>query len=151
MDSFTQYDIAARRIRDLPTTSETQRKLQKAIHQQATSFLHLHMLPLKSLPKILKHAAPNGSLPSTGSNGTANGTRPNGASAAIKHADAADASSQVSSSSNAISTLEEEEKALRQQLMVLEEQSSSSARWSPTPTVDASSTRPPVWRRTCAI
>lgn len=123
MDSFTQYDIAARRIRDLPTTSETQRKLQKAIHQQATSFLHLHMLPLKSLPKILKHAAPNGAVPFARSNGTANGTRPNDALTAIKHADAADTSSQVSnSSSNAISALEEEEKALRQQLIVLEEQ-----------------------------
>lgn len=46
IDSFSQYDVAARRIRDLPTDSETQKKLQTAIHQQATNFLHLHMLPL---------------------------------------------------------------------------------------------------------
>ena len=121
MDSFTQYDVAARRIRDLPTTSETQRKLQKAIHQQATNFLHLHMLPLKSLPKILKHASPNGAVSARNSPGpAANGVRPNGALAAIKHADA-DASSQVSSGS-AVSALEEEEKALRERLIVLEEQ-----------------------------
>ena len=60
MDSFTQYDIAARRIRDLPTTSPTQQKLQRAVYQQASNFLHLHMLPLKTLPKILRHATPHG-------------------------------------------------------------------------------------------
>ena len=46
IDSFSQYDVAARRIRDLPTDSETQKKLQIAVHQQATNFLHLYMLPL---------------------------------------------------------------------------------------------------------
>ena len=62
-DAFTQYDVAARRIRDLPAESPTQAKLQKAIYVQATNFLHTHMLPLKSLPKILKHAAPHGRPP----------------------------------------------------------------------------------------
>ena len=131
MDSFTQYDAAARRIRDLPTTSETQKKLQRAIHQQATNFLHLHMLPLKTLPKILKHASPHGLHSRTSSNlsTTANGyltPLPNGqngqrtsALAAIKFND--DASSQISSSS-VISALEQEEKVLRERLIVLEEQ-----------------------------
>ena len=64
MDSFTQYDTAARRIRDMPSPSPTQLKLQKAIYQNATQFLHLHMLPLKSLPKVLKHATPYGSFSS---------------------------------------------------------------------------------------
>lgn len=117
MDSFSQYDIAARRIRDLPSTSETQKKLQKAIYQQATGFLHLHMLPLKTLPKVLKHASPHGAH----LNGhlTPNG-RPNSALASIKFKDI-DSASQVSSSS-AISALEEEEKSLRDRLIVLEEQ-----------------------------
>jgi len=119
MDSFAQYDIAARRIRDLLTSSETQKKLQKAIHQQATSFLHLHMLPLKTLPKVLKHASPHGAL----SNGhlSPNGhSRTNSALSVIKYNDI-DNSSHMSSSS-AISALEEEEKSLRDRLIVLEEQ-----------------------------
>lgn len=62
MDAFTQYDTAARRIRDLSSISPTQIKLQKAIYQNASQFLHLHMLPLKSLPKVLKHATPNGDI-----------------------------------------------------------------------------------------
>ncbi|KAI4155204.1 MAG: hypothetical protein LQ340_001157 [Diploschistes diacapsis] len=114
MDSFTQYNIAARRFRDLPTESETQKRLQKAVYNQATNFLHLHMLPLKSLPKVLKHASPNG-VPSRMPH-----SRQNSALAAIKFNDAENAS-QVSSSS-AISALEEEEKSLRERLIVLEEQ-----------------------------
>ena len=110
MDSFSQYDVAARRIRDLPTDCESQKKLQKAVYQQATNFLHIYMLPLKSLPKILKHATPRG----------AGGRAQGGALASIKFKDAENAS-QVSSSS-AITALEEEEKLLRERLMVLEEQ-----------------------------
>ena len=117
MDSFAQYDVAARRIRDLPTLSETQKKLQKSIYQQATNFLHLHMLPLKTLPKILKHASPHGVTPN--GHNSSNG-RPNGGLAAIKYNDI-DSTSQISSSS-AISALEEEEKTLRDRLIVLEEQ-----------------------------
>ena len=107
-DSFTQYDTAAKRIRDLPTTVETQQRLQKAVYQQAMSFLHLHMLPLKSLPKILKHASPHGS------------TRTNGALASIKY-NSINSGSRASSSS-AVSAMEAEEKELRERLIVLEEQ-----------------------------
>ena len=71
------------------------------------------MLPLKALPKIIKHAAPTDRL-------TPN-ARPNGALASIKFNDV-DALSQASSSS-AISAMEVEEKALRERLIVLEEQS----------------------------
>ncbi|MCJ1478101.1 carboxypeptidase Y-deficient [Lambiella insularis] len=117
MDSFSQYDIAARRIRDLPSPLETQKKLQKAIYQRATNFLHLHMLPLKTLPKVLKHASPHGAL--SNNHLTPNG-RPTSALASIKFKDI-DSASQVSSSS-AISALEEEEKSLRDRLIVLEEQ-----------------------------
>jgi hypothetical protein len=107
MDGFAQFDVAAKRIRDLPTDSPTQQKLQRAVYQQAYSFLSLHMLPLRSLPKILKHAAPQG--------------RSNGGSAlaSIKYNDRP-AGSVVSSSE--VSAMESEEKELRERLIVLEEQ-----------------------------
>lgn len=75
------------------------------------------MLPLKTLPKVLKHASPHG----VASNGylTPNG-RPHSALAAIRYNDV-DASSQASSSS-AVSALEAEEKSLQERLIVLEEQ-----------------------------
>ena len=118
MDSFTQYDVAARRIRDLPTDNPTQQKLQKAIYQQASNFLHLHMLPLKTLPKILKHATPHGSKSSLQlSNG-----RPTSALASIKHHDLDNFSQISSEQSSQISALEAEEKQLRERLIVLEEQ-----------------------------
>ena len=127
IDSFTQYDIAARRIRDLPTTSPTQQKLQKAVYQQASNFIHLHMLPLKTLPKILKHATPHGSKP----NGLSSpplllpsGRPPSGSAlASIKYNSLdPDSTSQISSASSQISALEAEEKSLRERLIVLEEQ-----------------------------
>lgn len=75
------------------------------------------MLPLKALPKILKHASANGHaiMERTQTNG-----KPSGALAAIK-LNGADTASQISSSS-AVSALEAEEKVLREQLIVLEEQ-----------------------------
>ena len=119
MDSFTQYDTAARRIRDLPTNSPTEQKLQKAVYQQASSFLHLHMLPLKTLPKILKHATPHGNRSSVQlSNG-----RPTSALASMRYNNNLENSSQLSSErSSQISALEAEEKQLRERLIVLEEQ-----------------------------
>jgi rabenosyn-5 len=124
-DSFIQYETAARRIRDFPTKSPTQARLQKAVHQQAASFLHLHMLPLKSLPKILKHASPHGAagpsrLSSSNSITTTKAT-PN-ALASIRFNDIAETGSQVSSRSSAIESMEAEEKDLRERLIVLEEQ-----------------------------
>ena len=116
-DSFTQYNSAARRLRDLPTESPTQKQLQKAVFQQASSFLHIHMLPLKSLPRVLKHAKPHGTAPPAKSPDS----KPNGALASIKFNDV-EVASQTSSSS-AVSALEAEEKSLREKLIVLEEQS----------------------------
>jgi rabenosyn-5 len=128
LESFTKYETAARRIRDLPTTSPTQLKLQKAIYQQASNFLHLHMLPLKTLPKILKHATPHGRTPNgrlspSSYPSTPNG-RPTSALAAIKFNDTIETSSQITTTSNssAVSALEAEEKSLRERLIVLEEQ-----------------------------
>lgn len=122
MDAFTQYDIASRRVRDMPTDSPTQQKLQKAIYQQASQFLHLHMLPLKTLPKILKHATPNGDrVGSPLANG--NGLHPKGALASIHyHNRSFDSTSQISEASSQISAMEAEEKGLRERLIVLEEQ-----------------------------
>ncbi|KAL2222653.1 putative vacuolar segregation protein [Thermoascus aurantiacus ATCC 26904] len=132
IDSFAQYDIAARRIRDLPTDSPTQQRLQKAIYQQASNFLHLHMLPLKSLPKVLKHATPHGQQLPNGSS-SANGRPQNSTLASIKYGSSSSNSAgggggstlSVTASddtSSAISALEAEEKALRERLIVLEEQ-----------------------------
>ncbi|KAJ6116501.1 hypothetical protein N7512_006226 [Penicillium capsulatum] len=133
MDSFAKYDVAARRIRDLPTQSPSQRRLQKAIYQQASNFLHLHMLPLKSLPKVLKHATSNsdGTPSRTGSpavpNGSSGGDRPrDSALVSIKYNDRIGANASTSSvnsdTSSAVSALEAEEKSLRDRLIVLEEQ-----------------------------
>jgi rabenosyn-5 len=122
-DAFTQYDSASRRIRDMPTQSPTQTRLQKAVHQQATTFLHVHMLPLKSLPKIMKHATPNGKSAPRAANG-----KPQNALAAIKYNEVANSGSRPSSSrasstsSAAVTALEAEEKELRERLIVLEEQ-----------------------------
>lgn len=123
-DAFTQYDVASRRIRDLPTTNPTQEQLQKAIYSKALTFLHTHMLPLKALPKILKHATSNGLRSSpVVSNG-----KPQGALAAIKYnamtnGGARPGSSRTSSESSvAVTALEAEEKELKNRLIVLEEQ-----------------------------
>ncbi|PWY92108.1 FYVE-domain-containing protein [Aspergillus heteromorphus CBS 117.55] len=132
-DSFAQYNVAARRIRDIQTDSPSQERLQKAIYQQASNFLHLHMLPLKSLPKVLKHASPNGRHPSSTSspdspspsNGATGGPRKGSALASIKYGSIAASgsnSSLASDASSAISALEAEEKSLRDRLIVLEEQ-----------------------------
>ncbi|EIT79437.1 FYVE finger-containing protein [Aspergillus oryzae 3.042] len=132
IDSFAQYDVAARRIRDLPAESSAQQRLQKAIYQQASNFLHLHMLPLKSLPKVLKHSTPNGRLPSSPtsspspSNGSTSGHRRQGSALSnLKYNSVAASvsnSSLASDTSSAISALEAEEKSLRERLIVLEEQ-----------------------------
>ena len=75
------------------------------------------MLPLKSLPQVLKHARPHGAAsPARSPN-----SRPNGALASIKFNDI-EVASQASSSS-AVSALEAEEKSLQEKLIVLEEQS----------------------------
>lgn len=122
-ESFTQFDVAARRIRDLPTTSTTQQRLQKQVYTQAANFLHVHMLPLRALPKILKHASPHGASTANGHLSPAPQER--GRLAAIKHGHTRSLSGENSSqpsSASRISSLETEEKQLREELIVLEEQ-----------------------------
>jgi rabenosyn-5 len=65
------------------------------------------MLPLRGLPKVLKHASPYG----------ANGNRTGGALATIRFGNNND-----STTSSVISTVEAEEKELKERLIVLEEQ-----------------------------
>ncbi|OCT46207.1 FYVE zinc finger domain containing protein [Cladophialophora carrionii] len=129
MDSFTQYDTAARRIRDMPSQSPTQLKLQKAIYQNATQFLHLHMLPLKSLPKVLKHATPHGSSQKPDIHGNPNPRAslsilngPDSGHVRQNSSSALSVASFTSQNSQRISELEVEEKSLRERLIVLEEQ-----------------------------
>lgn len=123
MDAFTQYDTAARRIRDMASASPTQLKLQKMIHTNASQFLHLHMLPLKSLPKVLKHATPatNGEFPSSNSS-----LKPGTPLASMRYNhirhDSSSALSVSSVTSSRLSELEAEERQLRERLIVLEEQ-----------------------------
>ncbi|CAJ2512552.1 Uu.00g055670.m01.CDS01 [Anthostomella pinea] len=112
-DSFTKYDVAARRIRDMKTDSATQKQLQKAIYQAASSFLHMHMLPLKNLPRMLKHNSSSSAKTRLLANGHASSPLRN---------DSFETASQTSESSTVVSTLETEEKELRERLIVLEEQ-----------------------------
>ncbi|KAF2857546.1 hypothetical protein K470DRAFT_169942 [Piedraia hortae CBS 480.64] len=109
-DSFTRYDLAARKLRDLETDSPTQQRVQKAIYAKATNFLHVHMLPLKALPKTLKHAEVQGRQAFGGSSSnTLAHIRPGSSRAS-------------STTSSALYTLEKEEKTLNERLIVLEEQ-----------------------------
>ncbi|KAI0007672.1 FYVE zinc finger protein [Xylariaceae sp. FL0662B] len=116
-DSFTKYDVAARRIRDMKTDSPTQRQLQKAIYAAGSSFLHMHMLPLKNLPRMLKHS--NSAMRNRHLLPTANGHA--AAGSPLRH-DSFDTASQTSEASTVVSALETEEKELRERLIVLEEQ-----------------------------
>ncbi|KAI1006017.1 hypothetical protein K3495_g2200 [Podosphaera aphanis] len=110
IDSFSKYDIAAKRLRDLPSQSLIQQRLQNAIYQRSSNFLSIHMLPLKSLPKILKHASPHGHSVSHSSITLAS----------IKQSSSETPS--LVSSSSAVSAMEAEEKELSMQIMVIEEQ-----------------------------
>lgn len=119
VDSFTKYDLAAKRLRDLKTDSPTQQCLQKAVYQAASAFLHAHMLPLKNLPRMLKHA-------SSSSSASRRMLLPNGPVASPLRNNSTDGyldtASQTSETSTVVSALETEEKDLRERLVVLEEQ-----------------------------
>ena len=125
-DSFTKYDLAAKRIRDMKSTSQTQLRLQKAIYAAASTFLHTHMLPLKSVPRMLKeHSASRSNhrrllsaIDRTGSGVNHLSPLRNGESADSETASLAGGSE----TSTVVSALETEEKELRERLVVLEEQ-----------------------------
>jgi hypothetical protein len=120
-DAFAKYDTAAKRIRDLKTTSPTQLRLQKAIYTSASTFLHTNLIPLKNVPKILKSNASGHRRLLSGLNGTSHlSPLRNGESASFD----AETSSLggASEASTAVSALETEEKEARERLLVLEEQ-----------------------------
>jgi hypothetical protein len=54
LDLFAQYDAVSKRILQAPSTSPTDVRVQTAMNHAATHFLQANMLPLQSLPKILK-------------------------------------------------------------------------------------------------
>jgi rabenosyn-5 len=126
-DSFTKYDLAAKRLRDMKTDSPTQAKLQKAIYTAASSFLHANMLPLKSLPRMLKSNSSTSNhrrLLSSLNNGNGSTLSPlrNGESATSSQDLDTASLGGASESSTVVSALEMEEKEVREKLLVLQEQ-----------------------------
>ena len=123
-DSFAKYDTAARRIRDLKTKSPTQLRLQKAIYAQASSFLHINLVPLKSIPRMLKKQSSLSGHRRLLSGGSGSGHLSplrNGESASSLDPETASVGG-ASEASTAVSALETEEKEIREKLIVLEEQ-----------------------------
>ncbi len=122
-DAFGKYDLAAKRIRDMKTDSPTQLRLQKAIYASASTFLHINLIPLKSVPAMLKSQSSNHRrLLSGGKNGpSSHSPLRNGESARFDpETSSLGGASEVST---AVSTaLETEEKEAREKLVVLEEQ-----------------------------
>lgn len=125
-DAFAKYDLAARRIRDMKTDNPTQLRLQKAIYASASTFLHANLIPLKSVPAMLKSQTSNHRrLLSGGNNGSSSSLH----SSPLRNGETARFDAETSSLggasevSTAVSTaLETEEKEARERLVVLEEQ-----------------------------
>lgn len=127
-DSFAKYHVAAKRIRDMKTTSPTQLRLQNNVYTAASSFLHTYMLPMKSVPKMLNSGSASSTthrrhLAVTDRHGSSGALSPlrNGESAAEPGSETASLAG-ASEASTVVSALETEEKELRERLVVLEEQ-----------------------------
>ncbi|KAK4446889.1 vacuolar segregation protein pep7 [Podospora aff. communis PSN243] len=120
-DAFAKYDVAAKRIRDLKTTSPTQLRLQKAIYTSASTFLHTNLIPLKNVPRILKSNTSSHRRLLSGLNGTSS-------LSPLRNGESANFDPETSSlggaseASTAVSALETEEKEARERLLILEEQ-----------------------------
>jgi rabenosyn-5 len=130
-DSFAKYHVAAKRIRDMKTTSSTQLRLQKNVYTAASSFLHTYMFPMKSLPQMLRRNLSNPNshrrlLGATDRLGSSSSVP--GALSPLRNGELAEPGSETASlggaseTSTAVSALETEEKELRERLVVLEEQ-----------------------------
>lgn len=125
VDSFTKYGVAAKRMRDLDAGgNKLQMRLQMAVYTYASGFLHTNMLPLKSLPQLLR----NSSSSSTTSSRLAQSPL---SSSQLRHSELASpttpttpsiASDDGDDASTVVSQLETEERSLRERLVVLEEQ-----------------------------
>ncbi|KAJ0318589.1 hypothetical protein COL5a_010565 [Colletotrichum fioriniae] len=123
-DAFTKYDTAARRLRDMKTTSKTQLRLQQAVYAAASTFLHTHMLTLKSVPQILRSRSSQASRLRALQSGSVNGSSSSLHLSPLRNQELAESetASQASETSTAVSALETEEKEARERLVVLEEQ-----------------------------
>jgi hypothetical protein len=118
-DAFAKYDLAAKRIRNLKTDSPTQLRLQKAIYASASTFLHTNLIPLKSVPAMLKAHSSNHRRLLSG--GNASSPLRNGESAGFDpETSSLGGASEVSTAVSA--ALESEEREARERLVVLEEQ-----------------------------
>ncbi|KAK0732216.1 FYVE zinc finger-domain-containing protein [Lasiosphaeris hirsuta] len=125
-DAFAKYDVAAKRVRDGKTTSPTQLRLQKAIYAHASTFLHTNLIPLKSVPQMLKSNA--GRSSKTGHRRLLSGLNAGSHLSPLRNGESATFDPETSSlggaseASTAVSALEVEEKEVRERLVVLEEQ-----------------------------
>ncbi|POR39046.1 Vacuolar segregation protein pep7 [Tolypocladium paradoxum] len=118
IDGFGKYGTAAKRMRDLKSDNPAQQRLQQAVYTYASGFLHANMLPLKSLPQMLRTR----STPSSASRFLSTPTQ---STSSLRHTELAgsDAGSQApSEASTVVSQLESEEKDVKERLAVLEEQ-----------------------------
>ncbi|KAI5839351.1 hypothetical protein DFP73DRAFT_502140 [Morchella snyderi] len=127
LDTFAQYDAAAKRMLALPTDSPTQLRLQKAVHQAAALFLHLNMLPLKALPKVLGGRGSNKRPSSAAAVARVPGSAVvNGGAAAVVGPSSSRALTMVSVAAAAAKGKDDDddarEKEMKEELMVLEEQ-----------------------------
>ncbi|KAL1888895.1 carboxypeptidase Y-deficient [Sporothrix stenoceras] len=123
MGSFTKYNLAAVRLRDLKTDSPAQQRLQKSVYSAASTFLHANMVPLKHVPKMLQSQQPSGS-PFTHRRLLANLNGSSSNMSPLRNGENITDSGSVacSEASTAVSLLETEERELREKLVVLEEQ-----------------------------
>lgn len=140
IDAFAKYGAAAKRMRDLPAEGG-QKRLQMAVYTYASGFLHTNMLPLKSLPQLLRSSSSISSRTSrllSSQHSSTNLIHPSN----LRHAEFAsdsDASTKAprhlntnghtaphsdtdDGASTVVSQLESEEKELRERLVILEEQ-----------------------------
>jgi rabenosyn-5 len=54
VDLFTQYDAQSKRILQSPAPTETDKRVQSSINAAAIQFLQTNLLPLQSIPRVLK-------------------------------------------------------------------------------------------------
>ncbi|EAA33728.2 vacuolar segregation protein pep7 [Neurospora crassa OR74A] len=121
-DAFAKYDLAARRLRDMKTDSPTQLRLQQSVYAAASAFLHANLIPLKSVPRVLRSNSMQHQHRRllNGSTSTLSPLR-NGESAFSKDAETS-SNAGASEASVVQSELDLEEKEAKERLVVLEEQ-----------------------------
>ncbi|CAN6627291.1 vacuolar segregation protein Pep7p [Trichomonascus vanleenenianus] len=67
LESFFQYEKVARKVLMYTPQSDGEKRLQQQVYSVAAQFLQDHLLPLKSLPKALKHKNGSATPPGTSS------------------------------------------------------------------------------------